>query len=410
MRKRFSVLSGAILASATALTASPVAADTLVEIESERIDETVPLPTFMVDASWPRLPGDITIGQAPGLAVDKDDNIWVLNRPNSLDGTDIGLDSGQSAACCKAPPHVLQFDPEGNLLRSWGGPELAPGDSTIEGSGRDAVESGDEQWPANVHGLYVDDDLNVWLGGNGTGDHVVLKFTADGEFISQIGRRQTTEGNSSEQYLGNPADIAADKDVVLIADGYINKRIIGLDESEDFAFSYLFGAYGEDPDAATRDEPFDQSQATSTGDGGADPASKSFGDIIHCVVRGPEDTVYVCDRRNNRLQLFRETGDGVEFVQDIVIADGTGGTRSASDVAFSPDGKYVYVADMMNGRVWILLRESHDILGWFGRNGRYPGQFIWLHSVDVDSQGNVYTTEVSTGRRVQRFVITGMAE
>jgi len=400
----------ALFALATTMGASPVLADTLVEVESERLSEVVPVPTFMVDTSWPRLPGDITIGQAPGLAVDKNDTIWVLNRPNSLGGTDIGLDNGQSVACCKAPPHVLQFDQEGILIRSWGGTDLAPGESTIEGSGRDAVETGDEQWPANVHGLYVDDDLNVWLGGNGNGDHVVLKFTADGEYISQIGSRQNTDGNSSEKFLGNPSDIAADKDVVLVADGYINKRIIGFDQAREFAFSHLFGAYGADPDAATREQPFDQSQATSTGDGGANPESASFGDIVHCVVRGPEDTVYVCDRRNNRLQLFRETGDGVEFVQDIVIADGTGGTRSASDVAVSPDGTYVYVADMMNGRVWILLRESHEVVGWFGRNGRYPGQFIWLHSVDVDSHGNVYTTEVSTGRRVQRFVMTGVAQ
>src|SRR3546814_7922171 len=68
---------------------------------------------------------------------------------------------------------------------------------------------------------------------------------------------------------------------------------------------------------------------------------------------------YICDRRNNRLQLSREQEDGVEFIQDVVIGDGTGGTRTATDVGFSPDGKYVYVADMMNGRVWILLRETH---------------------------------------------------
>ena len=127
--------------------------------------------------------------------------------------------------------------------------------------------------------------------------------------------------------------------------------------------------------------------------------------MVHCVVRGPDKTVYVCDRRNNRLQIFRETEDGIEFVQNVAIAPETGGTRTASDVAFSPDGKFVYVADMMNGRVWILLRETHGIVGWFGRNGRYPGQFIWLHSVDVDSAGNVYTTEVNSGRRVQRFVL-----
>lgn len=398
---------------ATALSASLIAsaaqADKLVEVVGEQLNEDVPVPTFEVDTAWPRLPNDIILGQIPGLSVDKDDNVWVLTRPNSLGATEIGRDRGLTQACCAAPPHVLQFDPEGNLLRQWGGPALAPGESTVTGSGRSATEEGDEQWPANVHGLFVDDDMNVWLGGNGNGDHVVLNFTADGEFIRQIGLRQSTDGNASRRYLGNPADIASNGKSVLVADGYINKRIVEFD-AEDLSFVRLWGAYGDDPDGGTRAEPFDQSQATSTGDGGANPVSRSFGDIVHCVVRGPENTVYVCDRRNNRLQLFRETDAGVEFVQDVVIAPETGGTRTASDVAFSPDGNYVYVADMMNGRVWILLRETHEILAWFGRNGRYPGQFIWLHSVDVDSQGNVYTTEVNTGRRVQRFVFKGMSE
>lgn len=385
----------------------PVSADALVDIESEKLADDIPVPTFRVDASWPRLPEAMILGQTPGLAVDKDDNIWVLNRPNSLGMTDLGLDNGMSEACCAAPPHVLQFDQDGNLLRGWGGPAFAPGEGAIEGEGEAAQEVGDEQWPANVHGLYVDEDLNVWIGGNGGGDHVVLQFTADGEYIRQIGRRQQTDGNLSQRYLGNPADISFDGDSVLVADGYINKRIIEFAGS-DLAFQQLFGAYGTDPGHMVREGDFDQSQAASTGDGGADIDSESFGDIVHCVVRGPDRTVYVCDRRNNRLQLFRETSGGIEFVRDIVIADGTGGTRSASDVAFSPDGEYVYVADMMNGRVWILLRETHEVLGHFGKNGRYPGQFIWLHSVDVDSQGNVYTTEVNTGRRVQRFVLTGM--
>jgi len=394
---------------AALLVSAPALADTLVEVDSEHVNEDVPMPMFAVDASWPRLPENMILGQAPGLAVDKDDNIWVLNRPNSLGFSDIGADNGQSIACCSAPPHVLQFDQEGNLLRSWGGPDLAPGESTMEGEGRDAVEVGDEQWPANVHGLFVDDEMNVWIGGNGGGDHVVLNFTTDGEFIRQIGTRQSTDGNLSEQFLGNPADIHYGGESVLVADGYINKRIIEFG-ADDLAFEHLWGAYGAEPGGGTRDGEFDQSQASSTGDGGPNPESTSFGDIVHCVTRGPDDTIYVCDRRNNRLQIFRETDDGVEFVEDVVIALETGGTRTASDVAFSPDGKYVYVADMMNGRVWILLRENHEIIGWFGRNGRYPGQFIWLHSVDVDSEGNVYTTEVSTGRRVQRFVMTGMSE
>jgi len=399
------------LAGALALVPAIARADTLVEVESGRTKEGVPLPTFKADASWPKLPGDMILGQVPGLAVAKDDTVWILTRPNSLNPTEAGLDPDPplTVACCKSPPHVLQFDPEGNLLRAWGGPDLAPGSSTITGEGRDAVEEGDEQWPANVHGLYVDEEGTVWIGGNGNGDHVVLNFTPEGQFIRQIGRRHATGGNLSQEYLGNPADISHDGESVLVADGYTNTRVIEFD-SDDLSFGQLWGAYGTEPGSGTRGGAFDQSMATSTAEGGPDPQAAEFEPMVHCVVRGPEDTVYVCDRRNNRVQVFREGPDGIEFLRNVVIAPETGGTRTASDVAFSPDGTYVYVADMMNGRVWILTRSDHEIVGWFGRNGRYPGQFIWLHSVDVDSEGNVYTTEVNTGRRVQRFVFQGLEE
>ena len=95
------------------------------------------------------------------------------------------------------------------------------------------------------------------------------------------------------------------------------------------------------------------------------------------------------------------------FLQDLIIEGDTGGLGTASDIAFSPDNKYMYVADMMNGRVWILWHDTYEVLGSFGRPGRYPGQFTWLHSVVVDSQGNLYTSEVNTGRRVQKFVLSG---
>lgn len=388
------------------MAASAANADTLVDIAQDHIDTSVPMPVFKADTSWPKLPDDMILGQIPGLSIAQDDTIWVLTRPNSLGPTETGRDTYPpiTNACCKAPAHVLQFDQDGRLLRMWGGPALAPGQSTFSGDGRDRKEEGDEQWPANVHGLYVDADETVWIGGNGAGDHVILNFTADGEFIRQIGRRQVTKGNLSREYLGSPADISVNADSVLVADGYTNTRVIEF-SATNLGFRQLWGAYGTEPGSGTRAGDFDQSMATSTAEGGPDTNAPEFEPMVHCVVRGPENTVYVCDRRNNRLQIFRETGDTIEFVKNVAIAPETGGTRTASDVAFSPDGKYVYVADMMNGRVWVLLREDHGIVGWFGRNGRYPGQFIWLHSVDVDSAGNVYTTEVNTGRRVQRFVL-----
>jgi hypothetical protein len=371
--------------------------EALVKVRSQTFTERA-LPRFMVDAAWPAMPDDMMIGQVPGLAVDKQDNVWILQRPNSLGFSDNGLAQNPPiAVCCKPAPHIMKFAPDGTLLDAWGGPAHAP------------AIGGINQWPSTVHGLYVDEKNTVWIGGNGDDDHVVLNFTASGEFIRSFGKRGDTGGNHDRDSLGGPADIAHDTATgeTLVADGYINKRIIGFDESNEF--TRYWGAYASAPDAQTRQGAFDQSQASSNADGGANVRSDNFGDIVHCVVKGPDSRIYVCDRRNNRIQVFATDEDGsTRFLEDIVIAETTGGTRSASDVAFSPDAQFMYVADMMNGQVWILDPKSYEILGTLGRNGRYPGEFIWLHSVDVDSRGNLYTTEVGTGRRVQKFVFQGV--
>lgn len=376
---------------------SLVYAEQLVNVHTQQFTER-PIPRFEVDAAWPQLPADLILGQVSGLSVDNNDHVWLLQRPNSLGFSDTGLAQNPPiAVCCRPAPHVMRFSADGVYLDGWGGPAYAP------------ELDGVNQWPATVHGLFVDDAGSVWIAGNGDGDHIVLNYTAEGEFLRAIGRRNATRGNYDRETLGGPADIAynAETGEALIADGYINKRIVGFDDKGQF--TRFWGAYASSPDEQSREGAFDQSQASSNKDGGADPESETFGDIVHCVVRGPDGRIYVCDRRNNRLQVFETTDAGeTRFIQDIVIAPDTGGTRTASDVAWSPDGRFMYVADMMNGQVWILDAASYEQLGAMGRNGRYPGQFIWLHSVDVDSKGNVYTSEVSTGRRVQKFVFTGV--
>ncbi|WP_372380912.1 hypothetical protein [Xanthomonas sp. NCPPB 1754] len=195
---------------------------------------------------------------------------------------------------------------------------------------------------------------------------------------------------------------------MMVADGYINRRFLGFDKSSGKAFG-VWGAYGGAPTAQTRQGTFDQSQATSNAGNAPNPNAPEFGTIVHCLVPTGDGQIYVCDRQNNRVQLFDLSKNGtLKFARNVVIEGKTGGLGTVTDVALSPDKKYLYVGDMMNGRIWILLRANHQILGSFGRIGRQAGQFTWMHSIDTDSQGNLYVTEVGTGRRVQKFVLTGV--
>ena len=292
---------------------------------------------------------------------------------------------------------MVRFASDGRYLGGWGGPDSAP---TVDGV---------TQWPSSLHGIFVDKAGTIWFGGNGKGDHVVLNYSADGRHIRSFGRRDRTGGNDATDLLGNPSDVNHSEDMVLISDGYINRRVIGFDAKSN-AYKGRWGAYGKPPVAPTRTGDFDQSHAVDPSKV-ADPKAPIFADIVHCVVPTRDGHVYVCDRNNNRAQLFKRGKDGsLTFVRDLVIAGDTGGTHSVTDIAFSPDPDqtYLYVADMMNGRIWILRRATHEVLGAIGRIGRQAGQFTWLHSIDTDSQGNLYATEVNTGRRVQKLVFTGI--
>lgn len=369
----------------------------LTPVASTVNDTTHPVPLFAVDAAWPTLPDNWILGQVPGLSVDASDNVWIAQRPASVPRLSLGLEN-RSAICCERAPEVIKFSPDGKMLAAWGGESLAP---DIEGV---------NQWPDNIHGIYADDsDGSVWIAGNGSGDHIVLNFTADGKFVRSFGRRNATAGNSSHVTLGNPADISRNGDDILVADGYVNSRIVRLNNA-DLSMQQIIGAWGENPGSDSREGDFDSSMATANSENTATDAPH-FGDIVHCVETASDGRVYVCDRRNNRLQIFHKGEDGnLVFERNLVVAGNTGGLGTVSDVAFSPDNKYLYVADMMNGVIWILWHDTYEVMGSIGRNGRYAGEFTWLHSVESDSEGNLYTTEVSTGQRVQKFVLTGFSK
>lgn len=334
------------------------------------------VPQFQVDALWPKpLPNNWIIGQVAGIRVDRYDHIWIIHRPGSLTPRERAAEHNPpESKCCVAAPPVLVFDESGNLLKSWGGP----------GQGY--------QWPQSEHGIYIDDNDFVWIAGNGNKDGQLLKFTMDGRFVLQIGKSGDGHDSNSTERLGSPADIAVDTAAheVYAADGYANHRVVVFD-SDTGAYKRHWGAYGKKP-SDDKMPPYDPAKAPSA----------QFGNPVHCVRIDKDGFVYVCDRTNDRLQIFRKDGT---FVSEHFYEKNTRATGSVYEIAFSPDPeqKYIYMIDGANGEVRILDHATKEVLGRFGRIGRQAGEFTALHNVAVDNQGNIYTAEVNTGQRVQRF-------
>jgi hypothetical protein len=336
-------------------------------------------PKFKVDPSWPKeLPNNWIMGQVGGMAVDRHDHIWVLQRP-SLDTVD-ELGAAQTppwSQCCFAAPPVLVFDTQGNLLQSWGGP----------GEGFD--------WPKREHGIYVDRDDNVWISGADPSDRHLLKFKNDGHFLMQIGHPSADPpDNLRTDILGRPAGIEVDSEAheVYIADGYMNKRVIVYD-SDKGTFKRLWGAYGNPPNDA---DPGAYNPAA--------PPDQQFRNPVHCVHISRDGFVYVCDRMNDRMQVFTKQG---KFVKEFFVRPQTLGIGSVWQFAFSTDENqnFLLVADGENNVIWTVRRDDGTVVGQTGHNGRNAGQFHWVHQIVSDSQGNLYTGEVDTGKRIQKFVL-----
>jgi DNA-binding beta-propeller fold protein YncE len=364
----------------------------------------VQAPRFEVDPLWPKpLPNHWLMGSVITVSVDDKDNVWIIHRPSSLNETEVGASLNPPAGeCCIAAPPVLAFDPEGNLIKHWGGP----------GEGY--------EWPSANHALTVDPSGNVWISGNGGPDSHILKFTKDGKFLKQFGRsgaRRTGPPDANGQpsivanshdpeNFGRVASIFVDLKAseAYIGDGYLNKRVAVID-TESGKVKRYWGAYGNKPD--------DSKVLQYNPD---DPPAQQFGNrpglppttSVHCAKLSKDRLLYVCDRPNDRIQIFNPDG---KFAKEVFIAKRSLGEGSVWDLEFSPDAgqKYIYVADGRNSKIHILRRDTLEVLTTFGDGGRQPGQFFGVHGIAVDSKGNIYTTETYEGKRVQKFTYKGEA-
>jgi len=347
------------------------------------------MPSFQVDPFWPKpLPNKWLVGAVVGVAVDSKDHVWVIHRPGTLQ-------PNETRAAWKAAPPVLEFDPEGNLVSHWGGP----------GQGY--------EWPELEHGIYVDAKNNVWIGGGGAKDAQILKFTRDGKFLMQIGRSGKNAGSNDTENLGGPASMVIDAATndLYVADGYVNHRVIVFD-AETGAYRRHWGAYGRKPDDTyfqTLGErlpgPFSGAVQNENRPSQYDPAGPPPPQfrIVHSVRIANDGLVYVCDRTNDRIQVFRKDGT---FVKEAFIAKDTLGSGSVWDIAFSNDRAqtFLIVPDGTNQVVRILRRDSLQVLSEFGGGGHWAGQFYGAHNIAADAKGNIYITETYEGKRVQKFV------
>jgi DNA-binding beta-propeller fold protein YncE len=224
-----------------------------------------------------------------------------------------------------------------------------------------------------------------------------------------------------------PADMVVDPATnrLYIADGYGNRRVLIVDATTGQYIGH-FGAYGNNP--------VDDAGAAAAGrwppayaKGDRKPAF--FRNPVHCVKIAQDGKLYVCDRGNDRIQVFDKNDPTLG--QPCADPDGKAGQcgflaeqfisartetlpimpGTSVSMTFSRDKAQscLYVGDNTNQTIYILDRKTLKELGRLGRAGRNTGQFHWLHQVSLDSQGDIYTAEVDTGKRIQKFLRYGVS-
>jgi hypothetical protein len=357
---------------------------------SQTAEAKVMAPRFEVDPLWPKpLPNHWVTGSTIGVSVDAQDRVWTIHRPNTVEDNFKAADL-KLGECCKVAPPVLVYDQAGNLVNSWGGP----------GAGYD--------WPDSNHGITVDYKGNVWIGGNGTKDTQILKFTSDGKFLLQLGKHGVHNGSNDTENFWQPTRVFVDASTneAYISDGYGNRRVIVFD-ADTGKYKRHWGAYGNKP-TDEKEPPYDPAAAEDATVARNETTLKNFS-TPHCVIVAKDGLVYVCDRVNDRIQVFHKDGS---FVKEVFIEPKTLRSGSVWDMEFSrdPQQTYIYAANGVNEKINVLQRSTLEVLTSFGDGGRGTGQFFGAHNLATDSKGNLYVTETYTGARVQRFLFKGVGQ
>src|SRR5712671_6101847 len=310
-------------------------------------DAMVEAPIFEVDPLWPKpLPNEALLGQTIGISVDDQDNVWITHRSSAT------LNNNEKGA--ELNPPVAICCRSAPLVIAFN-----PAGDVIHSWGGPGQGY---EWPESMHGIFADSKGNIWLGGNGAKDSQILKFTKDGKFLLQSGHQGKNAGSNDPENFGRVAQIYVDpkSNEAFVADGYRNRRVAVVDPDTG-KIKRFWGAYGNKPN----DDPQGPYNPTAA-------ALQQYRSPVHCVALANDGLLYVCDRQHDRVQ--------------------------------------VYHTDGQNERVRIVRRDTMTELTSFGRGGRQPSEFFGVHSIAVDSKGNIYTTETYEGKRVQKFNYKGIGK
>ncbi len=331
-------------------------------------------PRYEVDVTFPkRFPDRWVTGGFGGHCIDAQDHVLLLNRQDVLDGE---LNAGRLA------PLMIELDPTGKVVHSWGDPNLIEG--TVAG-----LRNGPTAF--RLHTCQFDKDGNVWIASSPGG--MIQKYTHDGsKLLQQIGKKGvfdtsdgTTKGtplNSNAARFTSPASIHVDRQNgdIYVADGESrngNSRVMVLDANGNFLRQWRIEGM----------------------------------DSVHCMEIANDGAVYVCNRYGDQIRLYDKMGNlkntfdypwkPVTVPDDGKIKESGGATVA---LALSRDAAqtFMFVVNQNNSRIDIVERQTGKILSSLGEIGNLPGQFNQAHSVAVDSQNNLYVVE-NRGRRIHKF-------